>query len=274
MLTISALSLSGGQGKSTTILFLAKLLAEAGYTVLVVDADPQGNLTTFLGHDVAPNEPTLLEVIKATVSLEDGIYPVKGYETLFLIPADDALEGVQDYLSTSGIGALMLKQRLEAASKDFDICLIDPPPQRFQMSRSVVVASDQIIIPVEANVKGFGSLVRTMASIAELKALKVCNAEVLAVLPFRDRWVGLSRTKECDLWLEYMKSEAKEELGEDAFLPSIRESTKIVKAISAGQSLSSLSEASEKYPIDAPFQELLKKINTLTGKKAAGGRHG
>jgi chromosome partitioning protein len=196
MLIISALSLSGGQGKSTTILFLAKMLAEAGYTVLAVDSDPQGNLSTFLQHDLQPNQPTLLEVVKGTVPLEDGIYPVTGYDRLFLIPADDALEGLQDYLSTSGIGALMLKQRLQPAMNDFDVCLIDPPPQRFQLSRSVIGASGQIIIPVELNVKGFGSLIRTTAAIEEFINFKICQPEILGVLPFRDRWTGLNRTKE------------------------------------------------------------------------------
>jgi len=256
MLIISALSLSGGQGKSTTILFLAKMLAEAGYTVLAVDADPQGNLSTFLQHDLQQNEPTLLEVVKGTVALEDGIYPVKGSDRLFLIPADDALEGLQDYLSTSGIGALMLKQRLEPAMKDFDICLIDPPPQRFQLSRSVIGASQQIIIPVELNVKGFGSLIRTTAAIEEFINFKICHPEILGVLPFRDRWAGLNRTKECETWLTHMKGEMEPEV----FLPSLRESTKIVRAISSGLSLSAVSEPGEKYPLDEAFKELVQRI--------------
>ena len=256
MLTISALSLSGGQGKTTTILFLAKMLAEAGYTVLAVDADPQGNLSTFLQHDLYSNQPTLLEVVKGTVPLEEGIYPVKNYDRLFLIPADDALEGLQDFLSTSGIGALMLKQRLEPASKDFDICLIDPPPQRFQLSRSVIGASNEIIIPVELNVKGFGSLVRTTAAIEEFINFKICNPQILGILPFRDRWTGLNRTTQCETWLNHMR----EEIDPKLFLPSLRESTKVVTAISSGLSLSAVSEGKEKYALDEPFRVLVDRI--------------
>jgi chromosome partitioning protein len=262
MITISALSLSGGQGKTTTILFLAKALAEAGYTVLAVDADPQGNLSTFLQHDLVLNQPTLLEVVKGTVPLEEGIYPVKGYESLFLIPADDGLEGLQDFLSTSGIGALMLKQRLEQAKNDFDICLIDPPPQRFQLSRSVIGASDQIIIPVELNVKGFGSLLRTTAAIEEFINFKICNPQILGILPFRDRWTGLNRTIECETWLNHMKGEVDPKL----LLPSLRESIKVVRAISSGLSLSAMSEKTEKYPLDEPFKVLMDRV--LSKKEA------
>ncbi len=60
MLTITATSLAGGQGKTTSCFFLARALAERGYKVLLIDADPQSSLTLYLGHEVEPNQPTLL----------------------------------------------------------------------------------------------------------------------------------------------------------------------------------------------------------------------
>ncbi len=98
MLTIAVASLSGGQGKSTTTLFLARKLAFL-YPTLVIDADPQHNLTTYLGLELQPNQPTLLEFLKKTVSFEDTIYSIEGSENLFLIPADDQLDIANEYLS-------------------------------------------------------------------------------------------------------------------------------------------------------------------------------
>ena len=95
MRTIAAVSLAGGQGKTTTSYFLAKKLAEAGKKVLAIDCDPQANLTFFLNHEVSPNQPTLLEVIKGTVSTLDGIYPTED-KNLFLIPADNGLAKVSE----------------------------------------------------------------------------------------------------------------------------------------------------------------------------------
>ncbi len=118
MQTIACLSLSGGQGKTTTTILLSKRLAAAGQTVLVIDADPQSNLTTFLGHDVAAHAPTLLEVFRGSVALEDAIYPTAS-ENLFLIPADDGLDAVQDYLASSGVGAMLLRKRIEPAGDSF-----------------------------------------------------------------------------------------------------------------------------------------------------------
>ena len=72
MKTCSAISLSGGQGKTTTIFFTALLLAQQGKKVLAVDADPQANLTFYLGHEVLADDPTLFEVLTREVQIEDG----------------------------------------------------------------------------------------------------------------------------------------------------------------------------------------------------------
>jgi chromosome partitioning protein len=145
MLTVSSVSLAGGQGKTTVVLFVARLLANQGVPVLVIDADPQSSLTTFLGFQVESESPTLLEVLKKQVNIEDGIYESK-YKNLYLIPSDDALDTVQDYLSSSGTGALTLRRRLKGIHQLFEYCLVDAPPQRSQICLTALGASDGLII--------------------------------------------------------------------------------------------------------------------------------
>jgi chromosome partitioning protein len=259
MLTIASLSLSGGQGKTTVALFLGKKLAAAGYQVLMIDADPQANLTTYLGHEVEPNSPTLLEVLKKSVAVEEGIYPVSSQENLFLIPSDDALDTVQDYLSSSGVGASMMQRRLEPLEKVFQVCIIDSPPQRSQICKSVIGTADAVVIPAETTVKGFGSLVRTMDAVNELKELKASSAEVLGVVPFRDRWTGHNQTSESRMCIEAMQ----EEVGATLVLPSIRESEQYKKAISKGMTLSELGHLELEYP----FEILTAKIDKLLSRE-------
>lgn len=251
---LACLSLAGGQGKTTFVTLMGKRLAAAGYTVLVVDGDPQSNLTTFLGHEVATDEPTLLELFKGSVELEDAIYPTK-VENLYLIPSDDGLDNVQEYLSGSGVGAMLLKKRLLAAKGSFDICLIDSPPQRSQICKSVIGAAEQIIIPCEATVKGYGSLIRTLDAIDELKEVGASTAEILGVIPFRDKWVGSNQTKESRDAISAMAAA----VGKALILPSIRESEKFKQAISREQTLDELGVADLGYP----FEQLLERIQSM-----------
>lgn len=127
MRTCSCISLSGGQGKTTSIFFTALLLAQQGKKVLAINSDPQANLTFYLNHEVQPNQPSLFEVLTGAVKTEDGIYPT-GYENLFLIPADRGLFKVSDFLSSSGTGAFILKLRLKSVADLFDYVLIDVQP--------------------------------------------------------------------------------------------------------------------------------------------------
>lgn len=256
MLTIACMSLSGGQGKTTTAVLLAKYLAANGHTVLAVDSDPQSNLTTFLESDVKEDTPTLLEVFKGSVAIEDGIYPT-AIENLFLIPSDNALDTVQDYLSSSGVGAMLLGKRLEPVETVFEICLIDSPPQRSQICKSVIGAADQIIIPCEATVKGYGSLVRTLDAVNELCDIGVSQAKLLGVIPFRDRWVGNNQTYESRMCIQEIISE----VGKESVMPSIRESERYKQAISQGKTLSALGFSELEYP----FSQLGERVKAILG---------
>lgn len=259
MLTVSSISLAGGQGKTTVILFLARFLAEQGHTVLVVDADPQSSLTTFLGFQVESDSPTLLEVLKREVNPSDGIYETR-HKNLFLIPSDDALDTVQDYLAGSGTGALTLKRRLKSVDHLFDYCLVDAPPQRSQICLTVIGASEGLVIPVEASVKGLQSLIRTLELINELKQEdEEFGGAVLGVVPFRDRWVGLRRTNESQSNIESMQAITKEWMGQDMVLPSIRESEKFKQAINQGITLHEMGKGELAYTIEV----LAKEITTL-----------
>lgn len=259
MHTVSSVSLAGGQGKTTVSLFVAKALAQQGNTVLVIDADPQSSLTTFLGHQVEPESPTLLEVLKKQVSTEDGIYKTR-YDNLFLIPSDDALDTVQDYLAGSGAGAFTLKRRLAPVSKLFDYCIVDAPPQRSQICLSVIGASNALMLPVEASVKGLQSLIRTLELINELQVdQEAFDGKILGVVPFRDRWVGLRRTNESESNIESMRQITHEWFKQDYVLPSIRESEKFKQAINRGLTLHEMGQEDLAYPIEV----LVGKITGL-----------
>ena len=276
MLTITAASLAGGQGKTTSCFFLARALAERGYKVLLIDADPQSSLTLYLGHEVEANQPTLLEVLKKQVAVEDGIYE-SNYQNLWLIPSDEGLETIQDYLSSTAMGELALKRRLKEIKDLFDICIVDSPPQRSQIcivdsppQRSqicltAVVAADELLIPAEASSKGLHSLVRTLQLVDEFKSVDASEGAILGIVPFRDRWMGRTQAKRSQASIADMK-----EVGQGILvMPSILESERYKQAIDTGRTLAELG-----YPnLELPFQKIIEvvedkwltnKINPLT----------
>ncbi|WP_083602366.1 ParA family protein [Hydrococcus rivularis] len=209
--------------------------------------DPQHNLTTYLGVELEANQPTLLEFLKNSVPFEDTIYPIEKEENLFLIPSDDQLDNANEYLSSSGVGAMILSRRLENVASAFQVCLIDSPPQRSQIAKTVIGAADFLVIPAEANIKGYGSLIRTLDLLASMREIRATSATVMGIIPFRDRWIGRTQTHESRLAVEGMKEEV-----EDAnlILPSILESERYKQAINKQQSLESLGFPDLEYPFE------------------------
>lgn len=249
MKTIATISLSGGQGKTTTSYFLARLLAQKGHRVLVIDADPQANLTFYLGQDIDPTQPTLLEVINAQVRPTDGIYET-AIDRLFVIPSDRGLFKVNDFLASSGAGAFILKLRLQTLGNLFDYGVIDVQPSRSQICLTAAGAADHVLIPCEANTKGTNSLLETLTFLEEQKAVTAFQGQILGVVPFRDRWVGATQTLESRQNIETMKEFY------DRIFPSIRESEQYKRALRQGKCLSDLG-----YPdLEYPFEQIMEAL--------------
>lgn len=260
MFTIASESLAGGMGKTTTALLISRLLANLGHNVLVVDADPQSSLTTFCGHEVQRNHPTLLEVLRGEVTVAEGIYQTE-FGNLFLIPSDGGLDSVQDFLASSGCGAFMLRQQLEAVAGSFDFCVVDSPPQRSQLCLTTIGAADGLVLPMEATVKGYASLVRTMELLDLLRKTRVFSGELLGILPFREKWRGSYRTKQSRRNIDAMIELA----GEENMLPSIRDSEQFNEAICRKLTPADLGHQDLEYP----FEALISKVKTLIGQQGS-----
>lgn len=223
---ISSLSISGGQGKTTTTLFLGKWLAEQGINTLLIDSDPQGSLTQFAGLAIAEDDPTLLELIKEEISLADACYEVG--ENLGLIPADRALQEANSHLAKLGYGSQVLRKLLKEDHR-WDVIIIDVPPQRSELTFCAIGAAESVIIPVEAAPKGLRSLLETVELVQEFKAYNLSVAEIMGYIPFRDRWVAMRQTKQSRDAIQAMQ-EMMDERGIQMF-PSIPESEKFKQAI-------------------------------------------
>src|SRR3954452_24565592 len=140
--TIAVLSLKGGTGKTTAVRTLADVFRRIDLDVLVIDLDPQGNLSDYF--DVPPDaSPTVADVLagdaKAKAAEHDGI-----------IPATPILAEVERSLSGKMGRELVLRKALKDARKTQDVILIDCPPALGLLTVNGLVASDYALISSEA----------------------------------------------------------------------------------------------------------------------------
>lgn len=170
----------GGVAKTTTTICLGGLLAATGKT-LAIDLDPQGNLTTGLGVNVADERPTAYEVITERRSAKETILTTAA--GLDLIPADINLaQGEPEILAKVG-NFYLLRDALEPVQEDYGHILIDCPPSLGLLTINALAAADKVLIPVQCQffaLKGLAALLETIASVK--KRLNP-HLEILGVLP-------------------------------------------------------------------------------------------
>lgn len=156
MITIALANQKGGVGKTTTAIALSAAFTRWGMKVLVIDTDPQGNLTAALG--ISPEDvPGLLDLMTSDVSIED--IRIRTYAG-DLIPCS-ILFADADRRLTQPYAFGILASKLEPYQDEYDLCIIDAPPSLGILSLNGFNAADYVIVPVNASafsLQGLSSL--------------------------------------------------------------------------------------------------------------------
>ena len=150
---ISIANQKGGVGKTTTTLSLGVALANQGKKVLLIDADPQGNLSTCLGYE--DQEITLAHLMQAEITDNDDIdihdAIIHSNEKVDLIPSDISLSAIEMSLNNAMSREYILKNVISKVKNDYDYVLIDCMPSLGLIPLNCLSASNDIIIPVQSH---------------------------------------------------------------------------------------------------------------------------
>jgi chromosome partitioning protein len=165
---LSVANQKGGVGKTTTTINLATALALAEQRILVVDMDPQGNLTSGLGlkgHSAPAG--TVYQALTSPDPIEDpAAYTLQTrVKDLWLIPADRNLTGAEVELVPLPQRERRLRDLLTPLRDRFDFILIDTPPSLGLLTLNALVAADTVLIPMQAkyfSLEGLGALTGTI----------------------------------------------------------------------------------------------------------------
>ncbi len=166
---VSVVNQKGGVGKTTTAVNLAASVAAEGYRVLLVDFDPQGNASSAVGYPKDRVELTVYDALVDEVAFADIIRPTE-IRTLFVAPTTMELVGAEIELIGFEARELYLKTRLATVADQYDYVLIDCPPSLGILTLNALVASDSVVVPMQAEyfaMEGLSALLTTIERVKQ-----------------------------------------------------------------------------------------------------------
>jgi chromosome partitioning protein len=205
---IAVANQKGGVGKSTTAYHLSLAADTAGLRTLVVDADPQGNLTRAIGpNDLSPKSVSLADVLapQTEVTIED-ILTDTAWENLVLAPAGgDNLAAIEQVIAGHSIGReTYLREALAPVAERFDLILIDCNPSISLLTVNALVAANHALIVTRPDMWSLDGLGRLFTSITEMR--KHYNPELGLPSVLVNQFE--SRTKQARFWVEQLREQA------------------------------------------------------------------
>ena len=197
----------GGTGKTTTAVTLAAIYAEAGARVLVIDLDPQGSASAWLGVGNAGDVLTVLDVLTGGATLEELARP-SPWGGVDVLPAAPTLAAADRTLAGQPLAVLGLRKAVQTAPAGrWAWVILDCPPALGSLTTAAVAACTCVLAPVEpsalgltglsdltALVDGIGAHVTPAPRLVGVLACRVDSRQRLAramVETLRDRWGGL-----------------------------------------------------------------------------------
>lgn len=226
-IVIAVANQKGGVGKTTTTANLGAALARKDYRVLLIDMDPQGNLTSAVGASKS-SEQTIADALLDHRAPLPALPVGNGSGKLDVIPATLALAGAEAALMNKLGREQRLRDQLARQGAGYDFVLVDTPPSLGLLTINAMVAANYVLVPTEARFFSLQGLQMIEESVEEVLYLNPKLKVIGIVLSKLDR-----RLREEKQVSEYLR----ERWGAQVFDTEIGTSSKVLEASSAGKTV-------------------------------------
>lgn len=258
MTVLSFFNHAGGAGKTTTARDVGYTLGKRGFKVLMIDTDPQANLTEFFGVDASELHPQ--STVYAAVMNDDldlHLPEPIAVHGLDLIPSHLDLAKADRILATV-IGGYQRLQRAVEALEGYDFVILDCAPNLGTLSVAALAASEYVIVPVQLRKKFRDGMFTVIRTIRETRAIQP-NITPLMIVPTQADNTVVSREN-----LEYLRTE----FGSDLLIstPITRRPAIYGEAEEEGNPVPAKQPKGDATSeIDAVTSTLLERLNVTVG---------
>ena len=191
---ISVCNQKGGVGKTSTAVNLGAYLAHLGRRVLLVDFDPQANASSGLGVDPKTITRSVYHGIIGTANNPPEVVLATSVQNLFLVPSEQNLSGAMVELVDAPEREYYLRKFINRLRHEYDYMLIDLPPSLSLLTINGLAASDEVLVPVQAEYFSLEGLGQLLSTIGILKGGIATDLSVAgAVITMYDKRERLSR---------------------------------------------------------------------------------
>jgi chromosome partitioning protein len=181
---ISIFNQKGGVGKTTSTINLGASLAELGRRVLLVDFDPQGGLSLGLGvnaHSLALEQTVYYALMTPTADI-DQIVLKSSVAGLDFLPANRDLGTAETTLGAEIGGQQYLKRALTPLKEFYDVILIDCQPTMGQLTINALVASDEVIVPLQCEYFALHGFIELKGNLDKVKNFLNPDLKLIGIL--------------------------------------------------------------------------------------------